>query len=473
MPYDNDYNRMIADLHRRGQERYIALHPLVMMGNFQYGNANKEENRKVPEQLLQTQEGQQVGGSGFAEGTYRDTGFDYVDGASGSGASGGAFQLGDLGDKNFWNKLTISQGSGASGGAGGDGFINGFKSFGRLFGGAELGLENYDNEIQGMGASGGAFQLGDLGDANFWKKITISGGGLHTPHRSGCGIKLGDLMDSDFWKKLEVSQGKGMSGGLRLGDLTDSDFYKNINVDTGLKKNFKMSDLADANFWKNISLKQGSGKHLSKKMGCGIRMGDLLSKDFWNNLEVSQGKGMSGGDAFTDFFKSLGNADTYKNIAKQAVGVADTAVSGLNQTYNKAKSSVGLGKKTQEILPDYKAEKGFEKEMNAKTGGKLSAEDYQIIKAVQKKLKGKSGKVGGALDYEGTAKQKPLIQLQGTLPPKANLPSSSMGSGASGGKKGLPPALQKWKAHLDAYRKAHPECSLKQAMMEAKKTYKK
>lgn len=37
----------------------------------------------------------------------------------------------------------------------------------------------------------------------------------------------------------------------------------------------------------------------------------------------------------------------------------------------------------------------------------------------------------------------------------------------------LPERLMKWKAHLDAYRQEHPGMSLKQAMKEAAKTYKK
>jgi hypothetical protein len=49
-----------------------------------------------------------------------------------------------------------------------------------------------------------------------------------------------------------------------------------------------------------------------------------------------------GWDDFTNFFKS---SDGIKNLAKQAVGVADAGVAGLNKTYEGAKKSVGLGKK--------------------------------------------------------------------------------------------------------------------------------
>lgn len=36
-----------------------------------------------------------------------------------------------------------------------------------------------------------------------------------------------------------------------------------------------------------------------------------------------------------------------------------------------------------------------------------------------------------------------------------------------------PKALQAWHAHLQAYRKAHPEKSMKECMKGAKETYKK
>jgi hypothetical protein len=40
-------------------------------------------------------------------------------------------------------------------------------------------------------------------------------------------------------------------------------------------------------------------------------------------------------------------------------------------------------------------------------------------------------------------------------------------------KRTLPDALKKWQAHLSAFRKANPNMSMKDAMKEAKKTYKK
>ena len=40
-------------------------------------------------------------------------------------------------------------------------------------------------------------------------------------------------------------------------------------------------------------------------------------------------------------------------------------------------------------------------------------------------------------------------------------------------KRTLPDALKKWQAHLSAFRKANPSMSMKDAMKEAKKTYKK
>lgn len=40
-------------------------------------------------------------------------------------------------------------------------------------------------------------------------------------------------------------------------------------------------------------------------------------------------------------------------------------------------------------------------------------------------------------------------------------------------KRTLPDALKKWQAHLSEFRKANPSMSMKDAMKEAKKTYKK
>ena len=37
----------------------------------------------------------------------------------------------------------------------------------------------------------------------------------------------------------------------------------------------------------------------------------------------------------------------------------------------------------------------------------------------------------------------------------------------------MPARLQAWKTHLDAFRKANPSMSLKEAMKAASKTYKK
>jgi hypothetical protein len=40
-------------------------------------------------------------------------------------------------------------------------------------------------------------------------------------------------------------------------------------------------------------------------------------------------------------------------------------------------------------------------------------------------------------------------------------------------KRTLPDALKKWQSHLNQYRAKHPNLSLKEAMKQAKKTYKK
>jgi len=454
----------------------------------------------------------------------------------GRGMSGGDFSLGDLGDSDFWKGIKIGRGS--SGGA-------------QDFTMGDLADPNFWKSISiGRGLHtphrSGGFELGDLGDSDFWKGIKISRGSgssggmkfklmpkmgmgdsqlsdignyMKDKRMSGGDFTLGDLGDKDFWKGIKI--GRGMSGG---------DFWEdfktgfNMSFEPGAKyilkplfaatgglplaaglealgygssggkhlnggKEFELEDLADPSWWAKISLKRGSGKHYKMKMkGGDFTLGDLANKDFWNSIKI--GRGMSGGD----FFSDLVNPDTYKNLARQVVGVADKGVEGLNQTYSSAKNTIGLGMKTAEyhpILADRKAEAKEEKEMKASgfpTGpvrdrrvepkeiglgaGKLSLEDKKIISAVKRKMKGK-GKKMTYTELEQQQPQKPLIELKKGLPPKANLPSSSMGSGASGGKKGLPPALQKWQAHLKAFRSSHPNLSLKECMQQAKHTYKK
>jgi hypothetical protein len=129
MPYNNEYNRGIARVLNNGNNRYAKLYAYSpvdgqsgMSGGssagvlFQMGNASKRDaednivNDNVADSLPavyyygnDAESGAPVGGSGFAEGTFRDTGVGHQLGAgatgvydkSGSGYSGG----------NLWTDL--------------------------------------------------------------------------------------------------------------------------------------------------------------------------------------------------------------------------------------------------------------------------------------------------------------------------------------------------------------------------------
>jgi hypothetical protein len=119
MPYDNQYNRDVAKVYNRLNDRFstlFAYSPVDGMGLsggstagvlFQMGNASKRdaEDNVVNDDLSLPQvyyygndsEGMK-GGNGFAEGTFRDIGYGHSDGVSGVYAKTGAGLFGDIVD---------------------------------------------------------------------------------------------------------------------------------------------------------------------------------------------------------------------------------------------------------------------------------------------------------------------------------------------------------------------------------------
>lgn len=80
---------------------------------------------------------------------------------------------------------------------------------------------------------------------------------------------------------------------------------------------------------------------------------------------------------------------------------------------------------------------------------------------------GAAGMVGGAI--EGFAGQR-----GGNIAGFAGQSGGAKCASRSGGAKGqVPPALRAWHAHLSAFRSAHPGLSMKEAMKQAKGSYKK
>ena len=118
MPYNNAYNRAIANTLHDVNEVYAHLHafsPVDGRGSyaldggssagvlFQIGNASKRDgedniindNMKLPDVYYYGNDAEMKGGSGFAQGTFRDTGIGFSEGVSG-GASGNYLKGGNL-----------------------------------------------------------------------------------------------------------------------------------------------------------------------------------------------------------------------------------------------------------------------------------------------------------------------------------------------------------------------------------------
>ena len=363
MPYDNEYNRNIADHMKMISDRYAKLYgysPVDGRGRicggagvlFQMGNASKRDGEdNMYNNDLELPEVYYKGcGNGFAEGSFRDTGFGEVEGVGSfdksggvmphqpSGMSGG-FALGELGDSDFWNKLKIS----------------------------------HKND----------FKMSDLSDPSFWKSISV-GSGLNTPHCSG-GFALGDLGDMDFWRKLRV-EGGGMSGGFALGDLGDTDFWKKIRIEGGgmsgggfwddFKTGFNMvfepgskyilkplsmvtgtpalaagltalgygrdtfefKDLSDPAWWALHSL-SGGAFHRRHTQGQ-FPLHALANHKFHKHADS-----LSGGswDDFINGMKSLGDSNTYTNIAHSVMDPLAKGLDVVTDGIGEVKGKVGLG----------------------------------------------------------------------------------------------------------------------------------
>ena len=122
MPYDNAYNREVADTYNRWNDRFSTLFAYSPVDGrskystggsnagvlFQMGNASKRDGEdniyndalQLPQVYYLGNDSEMTGGNGFAEGTFRDTGVGHVEGASatydkGAGMSGG----------NLWNDI--------------------------------------------------------------------------------------------------------------------------------------------------------------------------------------------------------------------------------------------------------------------------------------------------------------------------------------------------------------------------------
>jgi hypothetical protein len=323
MPYDNEYNRYIAqeleNANRNYAQNYAYSQVTSEGGHFKMGNASKRDGGdgvynntlELPADYYYGGPEPVVGGSGFASGTYRDTGFDSVRGVGGVAhyekkepesesdeepekeqkpvkpkrtRKVGGFKVGDLFTKDFWNNITISGGKKPK----------------------KPTKKDKDFLV-------GGFKLGDLGDKAFWDKITISGGAkpkkLTVAQKKQLvgGFKLGDLGNLDWWKNIVVSGG-GMSGGTLLGapdrvGMGRSGGKKLVDKEGTLLANSSAVLPNGVPPKAQLHSSSMSGQGRSGGKGCGRSGGkkampvsnDLVHIDFEKG-SIPKGKGMSGGD---------------------------------------------------------------------------------------------------------------------------------------------------------------------------------
>jgi hypothetical protein len=197
MPYDNPYNRNIANELAQVNHRYAKLYAYSpvdgsgMSGGstggvlFQMGNASKRDGEdnmyndemKLPPQYYYGQDGESMmGGSGFAEGTFRDTGEGFQEGVVGGASPVGVYEKG--GGMSGGNKEVSDMAKDLFGGAS----PAHFRQLGRMLG----------QHMKGRGMSGGSIwddiQEG-LGDVmGFVPKLAMSALGGASPADKEVGV---------------------------------------------------------------------------------------------------------------------------------------------------------------------------------------------------------------------------------------------------------------------------------------------
>jgi len=132
MPYDNAYNRGVAKVYDRWNDRFstlFAYSPVDGMGGysgggssagvlFQMGNASKRDaednvindDLSLPPVYYLGNSAEMSGGNGFAEGSFRDTGYGHSEGVTGvykkgSGMSGGGVSGGGVSGGNLFGDI--------------------------------------------------------------------------------------------------------------------------------------------------------------------------------------------------------------------------------------------------------------------------------------------------------------------------------------------------------------------------------
>jgi len=445
MPYDNEMNRNIAKKLNNADRNYAKAYAFSNLNSvsggahLQFGNASKHDsedgmyNEGIPlgDSYFY---GQGIsGGSGFAEGSFRDTGYDRVDGA-GDMSGSGTKELRDDINKFDLNRLKDYIGFGRSGG-----MAHYMKGSGHY---------EYDSDIAptqaGVLGSGTKELKDDIGKFDFNRLKDYIGF-----------AKPKELMD---FKKCCGLRGKGFEdfkADLRKFDANRIKDY--VGLGKYGKKHMKGSGFFDsiANFFKQFPEKINSvimpiAQKITEtvqkgKEAVGLGSGTKELKDDINKFDFNRLKDYIG------FAKPKELMDFKKCCGLRGKGFEELKSDLRKFDANRIKDYVGLGKYGKKHMKGsgfFDSIANFFKQFPEKINSVIMPIAQKITETVQKGKEavglGKSGgmKFGGAIlgfpekikggmknkifDSEGTLLANSNCLLSNGVPPKAQLHSSSM-----------------------------------------------
>jgi len=195
MSYNNPYNMNI-------REQLLALDQAYINRSDSYdlNNGSLSFENGVNTENMISNSGGESNMSGYAEGSFRDTGFGSVLGAGMTGMAkhykGGAMRLAVMPNEDV----------------------------SRVVGGAILGGEPNDvarkrrnKKVESEPGSGAGKSGGRMVPEEELKGSTMSGGKVKKgrPSKMSGGFKVGDLFTSDFWNNIRIESGSGKSGGAK------------------------------------------------------------------------------------------------------------------------------------------------------------------------------------------------------------------------------------------------------------------
>jgi hypothetical protein len=335
MPYDNPYNRQIAEELDQANRNYALIYHWSPVNGINsggshvnIGNASKRDgedgiynnNLSLGESYYYgdgmsggnilhdagdwfNDAGSTIkgwfGGNGFAEGTFRDTGFNHVEGVGGVAHYRKPRREEKEEDLQEYHKKELGEHIDRMTKLHGAGFWDDFKrGFNMVFEPASKYLLKPLATVTGnplaaagltalgYGKSGGAY-YDDVASPELTHQLDGQLDNSPEPRQVGGekkrgrkakmegGFKVGDLFTKDFWNNIKVEGGKKLTkkhkqfmiGGFKLGDLGNMDFWNSISIGgkaptqaqkKALIGGFKLGDLGNLDFWKNITISGGS-----------------------------------------------------------------------------------------------------------------------------------------------------------------------------------------------------------------------